>query len=85
MSEILYLKFEKNIRTYNRTVTLGEAGEMQCADTAIVNRLKTEKLYTFENVRKRRTFLRGPPCIFHTGCGGEDSGGISLPGDSEYG
>lgn len=25
---------------------------MQCADTAIVNRLKTEKLYTFENVRK---------------------------------
>ena len=52
MSEILYLKFEKNIRTYNRTVTLGEAGEMQCADTAIVNRLKTEKLYTFENVRK---------------------------------
>ncbi len=52
MSEILYLKFEKNIRTYNRTITLGEAGEMQCADPAIVNRLKTEKLYTFENVKK---------------------------------
>lgn len=52
MSEILYLKFEKNMRTYNRTITLGEAGEMQCADSAIVNRLKTEKLYTFENVKK---------------------------------
>ena len=52
MSEILYLKFEKNMRTYNRTITLGEAGEMQCADSAIVNRLKTEKLHTFENVKK---------------------------------
>lgn len=52
MSEILYLKFEKNMRTYNRTITLGEAGEMQCADLAIVNRLKTEKLHTFENVKK---------------------------------
>lgn len=52
MSEILYLKFEKNTCTYNRTVTLGEAGKMQCADSAIVNRLKTEKLHTFENVKK---------------------------------
>ena len=52
MSGILYLKFEKNVRTYNRVVTLGEAGEMQCADPTIVNRLKTEKLYTFENVKK---------------------------------
>ena len=52
MSEILYLKFGKNTRTYNQTITLGEAGEMQCADSAIVNRLKTEKLYTFQNVKK---------------------------------
>ena len=54
MSEILYVKFEKNTRTYNRTVPLGEAGEMQCADTATPNRLKTEKLHTFEHVRKGR-------------------------------
>lgn len=52
MSEILYLKFEKNTKTYNKTISLGEAGEMQCADSAIVNRLKTEKLYTFQNVKK---------------------------------
>ncbi len=52
MSEILYLKFGKNTRTYNQTITLGEAGEMQCADSAIVNRLKTEKLYIFQNVKK---------------------------------
>ena len=52
MSAILYLKFGKNTRTYNQTITLGEAGEMQCADSAIVNRLKTEKLYTFQNVKK---------------------------------
>ena len=54
MSEILYLKFEKNIRTYNQTITIGEIGEMQCADSTIVNRLKTEKLYTFQNVKKGR-------------------------------
>lgn len=52
MSEILYLKFDKNTCTYNKTITLGEAGELQCADKAILNRLKTEKLYTFQNVRK---------------------------------
>ena len=52
MSEILYLKFEKNTATYNRTVTIGEVGELQCADQAIVNRLKTEKLHTFQDIKK---------------------------------
>ncbi len=52
MSAILYLKFEKNNCTYNRTVTLGEVCEMQCADGSVTNRLKTEKLYTFEQVKK---------------------------------
>lgn len=54
MSEILYVKFEKNTRTYNQTITLGEAGEMQCADSGILNRLKTEKLYTFQQIKKGR-------------------------------
>lgn len=52
MSEILYLKLEKNIRTYNRTLTLGEAAQMKCADPKILNRLKTEKLYTFDHARR---------------------------------
>ena len=52
MNEILYVKLEKNIRTYNRTLTLGEAVQMQCADSKIVNRLKTEKLYTFDHARR---------------------------------
>lgn len=51
MKEILYLKAEKNIRTYNRTLTLGEAVQMACADSGILNRLKTEKLYTFDHAR----------------------------------
>lgn len=54
MSETLYVKFEKNTSTYNQTITLGEIGEMQCADLAIVNRLKTEKLHTFQNIKKGR-------------------------------
>lgn len=52
MSEILYVKLEKNTSTYNRTVTLGEVCEMQCVDKEIVNRLKTEKLHTFLNIKK---------------------------------
>ncbi len=54
MSEILYLKLEKNTCTYNRTVTLGEVAELQCVDKAIVHRLKTEKLHTFHEIRKGR-------------------------------
>ncbi len=54
MSEILYLKLGKNIRTYNRTLTLGEAAQMQCADKTVINRLKTEKLYTFDRVKPGR-------------------------------
>ena len=54
MSEILYLKPEKKIRTYNRVLTLGEAVEMQCADPAVVNRLKTEKLYVFADIKPGR-------------------------------
>lgn len=52
MSEILYLKFEQNVSTYEKTVTLGDAGELQCADSAIVNRLKTLKLFTFRDIRR---------------------------------
>lgn len=51
MKEILYLKAEKNIRTYNRTLLLGEAVRMTCAAPKVVNRLKTEKLYTFDHAR----------------------------------
>lgn len=54
MSEILYVKVEKNIRTYNRTLTLGEAAQMQCADKTVINRLKTEKLYSFQDVKPGR-------------------------------
>ena len=51
MSEILYLKLEKHIRTFSRTLTLGAAAQMRCADPKILNRLKTEKLYTFDHAR----------------------------------
>lgn len=59
MSEILYLKPEKKIRTYNRVLTLGEAVEMQCADPAVVNRLKTEKLYVFADIKPGRHACAG--------------------------
>jgi len=52
MSEILYLKFERNICTYKKTITLGDIGELYCVNKAVESRLKTEKFYTFQNVRK---------------------------------
>ncbi len=63
MSEILYVKPEKNVRTYNRVLTLGEAVEMQCADPTIVNRLKTEKLYAFQEVKPGRRSCAGRTVI----------------------
>ena len=63
MSEILYVKPEKNVRTYNRVLTLGDAGEMQCADPTIVNRLKTEKLYAFQEVKPGRRSCAGRTVI----------------------
>ena len=63
MSEILYVKPEKNVRTYNRVLTLGEAVEMQCADPTIVNRLKTEKLYAFQEVKPGRRSCAGRTAI----------------------
>ena len=68
MSEILYLKLEKNIRTYSRTLTLGEAAQMRCADPKIVSRLKAEKLYTFDHARPGRTGMRGPYSALCPGC-----------------
>ena len=63
MSEILYVKPEKNVRIYNRVLTLGEAVEMQCADPTIVNRLKTEKLYAFQEVKPGRRSCAGRTVI----------------------
>lgn len=44
MSEILYLKIDRNIQVDHVDVTLGDVAKMECADPAVKNRLKTLKL-----------------------------------------
>lgn len=44
MSRILYLKIEQCIQVPNISVTIGDVAKLECADSSVVNRLKTEKL-----------------------------------------
>lgn len=85
MSEILYVKPEKNVRIYNRVLTLGEAVEMQCADPTIVNRLKTEKLYAFQEVKPGRRSCAGRTVISILDVVRENPGRLPEPGDPKSG
>lgn len=44
MSRILYLKIEQCIQVPFTSVKIGDVAVMECTDTSVVNRLKTEKL-----------------------------------------
>ena len=44
MSRILYLKIEQCIQVPFTSVKIGDVAAMECTDTSVVNRLKTEKL-----------------------------------------
>lgn len=44
MSDILYLKAERNVEVNHRDVTLGDVAKLECANTSVVSRLKTLKL-----------------------------------------
>lgn len=52
MSDILYIKFDKNMAVRTQTVMLGDVAEMECSNQAVVNRLKTVKLFTFQDIKK---------------------------------
>lgn len=44
MSRILYLKIEQCIQVPDISVTIGDVAKLECTDSSVVNRLKTEKL-----------------------------------------
>lgn len=52
MSDILYIKFEKNMAVRTQTVTLGDVADLVCSNQAIVNKLNPVKLFTFQNIKK---------------------------------
>ena len=54
MSDILYIKFDKNMAVRTTSVALGDVADLECSDRGVVNRLKTLKLFTFQNIQKGR-------------------------------
>ena len=46
MGEVLYLKIDKNIQIKTKQVALGDIAEMNCAEKATVNKIKTLRLPT---------------------------------------
>lgn len=50
----LYLKIEQCTEVNQKNVTIGDVAKMECSDSAIVNRLKTEKLFSMDEKRNNR-------------------------------
>lgn len=48
MKQTLYLKIEQCIELTKSDVTIGDVAKLGCTDQAVVNRLKTEKLFSVE-------------------------------------
>ena len=54
MSKILYIKAEQCIQVSDTNVKLGDVVKLECTDTTVVNRLKTEKLFTINSSPNHR-------------------------------
>ena len=57
MSKILYIKAEQCIQVADTNVKVGDVVKLECTDTTVVNRLKTEKLFTVASSPKHRTVV----------------------------
>ena len=44
MADTVYVKFEKNVEVHSRQVTLGQAGQIYCADPALQEKCRAMKL-----------------------------------------
>lgn len=54
MSKILYIKAEQCIQVSDTNVKLGDVVKLECTDTTVVNRLKTEKLFSINSSPNHR-------------------------------
>lgn len=57
MSRILYIKAEQCIQVSDTNVKIGDVAKLECADMTVVNRLKTEKVFTVNSSSKHRTVV----------------------------
>lgn len=54
MSDILYLKIDRNIQVNHVDVRLGDVAKLECADEAVKNRLKTVKILKIQAEKSNR-------------------------------
>lgn len=57
MSRVLYMKFEQCIQVPNASVKIGDVATLECAEQTIVNRLKTEKLFSMDRKKNSRKIV----------------------------
>lgn len=57
MKKTLYLKIEQSIEVSKRDVTIGDVAKLECSETPVVNRLKTEKLFVLDNRKNSRRIV----------------------------
>lgn len=54
MKKTLYLKLEQCKETKKTSVTIGDVAKLECSEPSIVNRLKTEKLFSMDDRKHSR-------------------------------
>ena len=57
MKKVLYLKVEQSVEVSKRDVTIKDVAKLECTETAILNRLNTEKLFTMESKKESRKIV----------------------------
>lgn len=57
MKKILYLKIEQCIELSKSEVTIGDVAVLECSESSILNRIKTEKLFSLENKKGVRKIV----------------------------
>lgn len=57
MNKTLYLKIEQANETKKTSVTIGDIAKMECSEQFILNRLKTEKLFSMDSGKNSRRIV----------------------------
>ena len=54
MKEVLYLQINRNVEVSKRDVTIGDVATVYCANSSVVSKVKTLKLLSIPDVKKKR-------------------------------
>lgn len=57
MKRTLYLKIEQAIELAKSDVTIGDVAKLECTDASVLNRLKTEKLFSMDTAKGSRRIV----------------------------